>query len=135
MRSSSTFDANIFPITDGVISWVNGRLKKFFSNDFNWLPISLPIGQLGDAKIVSVNQNTLKISATLQIPKDSVAETFSVQLNSAPLVQNVKPKLTKSGVKFIQVVFPAKSLTSDVENLLTAIGDDASRYNYVLRRE
>lgn len=92
-------------------------------------------GSVGDAKVVSINQNTSKISATLQIPKDSVAETFSVQLNSAPLIENIKPTRTKSGNKFIQVVFPAKSLTSDKENLLTATGDDASRYNYVLRRK
>ena len=99
--------------------------------------ILAPVGGKGggDSKVVSINQNTSKISATLQIPIDSTAETFSVQLNSTPLIENVKPNVTKSGVKFIRITFSAKSLASGKENLLTVSGSDASRYNYVLRRK
>ena len=95
-----------------------------------------PIGGKGggEATTISINQNTATVSATLQIPTDSVAETFSIQLNSAPLAGDIKPNRTKSGVKFIRVVFSAKKLVSESENLISATGSDGSRYNYVLRR-
>ncbi len=99
--------------------------------------ILAPIGGKGggDGEIITISQNTTTVSATLQIPPDSTAETFSVSLNSAALAGNLKPNRTKSGVKFIRVNLPAKSLSSEKENLLTATGGDGSRYNYVLRRQ
>ena len=99
--------------------------------------ILAPVGGKGggDAKNISIRQNTATVSATLQIPKESAADTFSVQLNSAPLAGNLKPKMTAPGNKYIRVVFPAKSLSSEKENLLTATGDDGSRYVYILRRQ
>lgn len=87
----------------------------------------------GDAETIVVGQNTKTISATLQIPKDSSAGTFSVTLNSAPLAANLKSAQTKSGSKFVRVQFPSAKLAPDTENLLTVTGDDGSRYNYALR--
>ena len=99
--------------------------------------ILAPIGGKGgdDAEIISINQNAATVSATLQIPSASAAATFSVRLNSAPLAGNLKPRRTKSGDQYLRVVFPAKSLSSARENLLTATGGDGSRYNYILRRK
>ncbi len=96
-----------------------------------------PIGGKGGggASVVAVSQNTSKISATLQIPKDSAAETFSVRLDSVPFAENLKPSLTKSGNKFIRIVFPAKDLSSEKETLISVSGSDGSRYNYVLQRQ
>jgi hypothetical protein len=90
-------------------------------------------GGNGEVKTIRLSPNATNVSATLQIPKESVAERFSVRLNSAPLAENIKPRSTKSGGKYITVNFPAKSLLSNEENLLTAIGDDGSRYNFALR--
>ena len=99
--------------------------------------ILAPIGGKGgnDAEIIRVNQNAATVSATLQIPKESAAEIFSVRLNSAPLAGNLKPRRTTSGNQYLRIVFPAKSLSSARENLLTATGGDGSRYNYILRRK
>lgn len=99
--------------------------------------ILAPIGGkgAGNAKIISINQNTTKIAATLQIPQDSAAETFSVRLNSALLAESLKPSRTKSGNKFIRVSFPAQNLSSEKENLISVTGGDGSRYNYALRRQ
>lgn len=98
--------------------------------------ILAPIGGKsgGAANVVSVGRETATIFATLQIPKESTAETFDVQLNSAPLAENLKPNRTESGNKFIRVRFPLKSLIFDTENLLSVTGNDGSRYNYALRR-
>lgn len=99
--------------------------------------ILVPIGGKGggDAATINISQNTTKISATLQIPKDATAEFFSIALNSAPLAANLKPSRTKSGNKFVRISFPAKNLAFDKENLLTVTANDGSRYNYVLRRQ
>ncbi len=98
--------------------------------------ILAPIGGKGiggEVKTVRLSSNATAVSATLQIPKESTAATFSVRLNSAPLAENLKPRVTKSGSKFITVNLPAKSLLFERENLLSAIGDDGSRYNFALR--
>jgi len=87
----------------------------------------------GDVKTIKVNQNTAKISVTLQIPKETTAETFSVRLNDAPLAANLKPRTTKSGGKFINLSLTPKNLSPDRDNFLTVTGNDASRYNYVFR--
>lgn len=99
--------------------------------------ILAPVGGKGggDAAAVTINQNTRVVAATLQIPKDSAAETFSVSLNSAPLAANLKLNRTASGNKFIRVNLPAKNLSSENENTLTVSAADGSRYNYVLRRK
>lgn len=96
-----------------------------------------PIGGrgVGDAGIISVGKNIEMIAATLQIPPESAAETFSVRLNSAPLAARLKANRTKSGGKYVRVSFPAKNLSPDAENLLIVVGSDDSRYNYVLRRQ
>ena len=96
-----------------------------------------PIGGKGggDAAVVSVNQNTATVSATLQIPPDSAAEIFSVRLNSVLLAENIKLHRTKSDVKFVRVVFPSKKLSSSDENLIGVTGGDGSHYNYILRRK
>ena len=91
-------------------------------------------GNGGEVKTVRLSPNATTVSATLQIPKESVAETFSVRLNSALLGENIKLRSTKSGNNFITVNLPAKSLSFESENLLTATGDDGSRYNFALRR-
>lgn len=99
--------------------------------------ILAPIGGKGsgDSQSITINQNTATVSATLQIPKESTAESFSVRLNSATLAENLKVSQTKSGNKFVRVSFSAKNLLSDKENLLTATAADGSRFNYVLRRQ
>lgn len=99
--------------------------------------ILAPVGGKGggDAQTIVINQNTAAVSATLQIPKESTAETYSVRLNSATLAENLKVSQTKSGNKFVRVSFPAKNLLPDKENLLTVSTADGSRFNYVLRRQ
>ena len=98
--------------------------------------ILAPIGGKGsgdEIKVVRLSPNTANVSVTLQIPKESTAATFSVRLNSAPLAGNLKPRSTKSGGKYITVNLSAKSLSFETENLLTANGDDDSRYNFAFR--
>lgn len=99
--------------------------------------ILAPVGGKGggDAGAISINQNIATVSATLQIPKESTAETYSVRLNSVPLAENLKVSRTKSGNKFVRISFPAKNLLTDKENLLTATAADGSRFNYFLRRQ
>ena len=92
-----------------------------------------PSGKGGGIKTVKVNKNTSKISITLQIPKESQAETYSVKLEGVSVAENLKPRATKSGNKVITVSIPAQQLTPDKENLLTVTGDDQSRFNYVFR--
>lgn len=96
-------------------------------------PVSGGKGVSGDVKTIKVNANTAKIAATLQIPKESTAGSFSVKLEGAPVAENVKPQKTKQGNKFISVALPTQKLAPDKENLLTVTGDDASRYNYIFR--
>ena len=99
--------------------------------------ILAPIGGKGiggdEVKVIRLSSNAANVSVTLQIPKESTAATFSVRLNSAPLAGNLKPRSTKSGGKYITVNLSAKSLSFEKENLLTATGDDGSRYNFALR--
>ena len=98
--------------------------------------ILAPIGGKGiggEVKNIRLSPNAANVSATLQIPKESAAVTFSVRLNSAPLAENIKLRSTKSGGKYITVNLSAKSLSFERENLLTATGDDGNRYNFALR--
>lgn len=98
--------------------------------------ILAPIGGKGiggEVKNIRLSPNAANVSATLQIPKESTAVTFSVRFNSAPLAENLKPRTTKSGGKYITVNLSAKSLSFGKENLLTATGDDGSRYNFAFR--
>lgn len=97
-------------------------------------PASNSRGVAGNnVKTIKVDANTAKIAATLQIPKESTGENFSIKLEGAPLAENIKPQKTRQGSKFISVAIPAQKLSLDKENLLTVTGDDASRYNYIFR--
>lgn len=87
----------------------------------------------GEVKIIKVNQNTAKISAALQIPKQSTAGSFSVRLEGASIAENLKPRVTKSGNKFISISLLSKQLPPDKEILITLTGNDQSRYNYIFR--
>lgn len=87
----------------------------------------------GEVKTVRVNRNTAKVSVTLQIPKESTAETFSVKLEGVSVAENLKPRATRSGNKFISISLSSQQLPPDKENLVTVTGNDESRYNYVFR--
>lgn len=90
-------------------------------------------GAGGEVKTVRVKSQTEKISATLQLPKESKAETFTVKLEGALVGENVKARATAAGNRFVSVSFAAARLAPDKENLITLTGNDESRYNYAFR--
>jgi hypothetical protein len=96
-------------------------------------PVSSGKGVSSGVKTIKVSNDTTKISATLQIPKEATAETFSVKLEGAPLAENLKAQKTKQGTKFISVALPPQKLSPEKENLLTVTGNDQSRYDYIFR--
>lgn len=96
-------------------------------------PVTGGKGVTGDVKTIKISADTAKIAATLQIPKESTGETFSVKLDGAPVAENLKAQKTKQGSRFVNISLPAQKLSPDKENLLTVTGDDESRYNYIFR--
>lgn len=90
-------------------------------------------GDSGGIRSVKINPNTSMITATLQIPKESIAESFTVRFGSTNLTQNIKPRKTKTGYKFITISLSTKQISADKDNVISVTDNEGNRYNFVFR--
>ena len=89
-------------------------------------------GDGGEAKVIPISPNTKSVSFSLQVPKESTAETFSVRLNGADVAKNLKPRTTKSGNRILKVSLSAQKL-GKTEHTLTVVGNDGNENSYPFR--
>lgn len=90
-------------------------------------------GSDNNAKTLKLDPNIKSVSLTLQLPKDVKAEIFLVKFKGENIASKQKPRTTKSGVKFLTVTIPANRLSIGEDNIISAVGNDGVRSDFVLK--
>lgn len=90
-------------------------------------------GSGNNVKTLKLDSNIKSVAATLQLPKDANADLFLVRFKGKIVASSQKPRLTKSGLKFVTVTLPADQLSIGEDNVISVFGSDGVRYDFILR--
>lgn len=86
-----------------------------------------------NAKTIKLDSNIKTVSLTLQLPKEVKAEMFLVKFKGENIASKQKPRTTKSGTKFLIVTIPANQFSTGEDNVISAVGNDGVRNDFVLK--
>ena len=87
----------------------------------------------GGVKTVEIPTAAQQITVTLQIPRDSAANSFDVKFGGITVGSGVKHAKTASGRRYVVVSLAAKRLSADKNNEFDVTGDDGKSYKFVFR--
>lgn len=90
-------------------------------------------GADNNVKTIKLEANIKNVTVTLQLPKEVAAEIFLVRFEDAIVASKQKSRTTKSGLKFVTVKLSADRLSTTEDNVISVIGNDGVRYDFVLK--